>query len=52
MGHDLNAREHAKDSDSDENQTCAQGLEPSEMAVRIPFVRMHLDVIVAECQHK
>jgi hypothetical protein len=41
MGHDLNASDHAQHSDSDEDETCAQRLEPSETAVRIPFFSMH-----------
>ena len=41
MGYDLNASENALHSDSDEDETYAHALQPSETAVITPFVRMH-----------
>jgi len=41
MGDDLNISEHAENSDGDENESCAHGLEPSETAVSVAFVLMH-----------
>ncbi|HTZ98633.1 MAG TPA: hypothetical protein VMB18_19680 [Terriglobales bacterium] len=41
MGHNLHTSDHTQASDSDENETCAHGLDPPETAVSVAFALMH-----------